>query len=97
MIKEYKCFDESKQCYELLGADVILTEKYEVKMIEVNSKIGYKTFKGSNFNVNLIDSEFDAVIDTVFPPKNKMKPSDDYFFIPINRYTNIGRKNIKIY
>ena len=66
-------------------------------MIEVNSKIGYKTFKGSNFNVNLIDSEFDAVIDTVFPPKNKIKESDDYFFIPINRYTNIGKNNKKNY
>lgn len=97
LIKEYKCFDESKQCYELLGADVMITDDYQVKLIEVNTKIGYKTFKGSNFNANLIESELTTVIDTVFPPKNKIKPSDDYFFIPINRYTNIGRKNIKIY
>ena len=97
LIKEYKCFEESKQCYELLGADVMITDDYQVKLIEVNTKIGYKTFKGSNFNANLIESELTTVIDTVFPPKNKIKESDDYFFIPINRYTNIGRKNIKIY
>ena len=82
-LSKTKCFDETKDCYELLGADLMITDKLEVKLLEINTKIGYKEFEGISFNYQLIENEMQTIVDKIFPPKNKIKPTEDRFFIPI--------------
>lgn len=35
-----KCYSESRACYELFGVDLMITQDYKVKVIEVNEKLG---------------------------------------------------------
>ncbi len=35
-----KCYKESKSCYEIFGVDLMLTDDYKLKLLEVNEKIG---------------------------------------------------------
>jgi predicted ATP-grasp superfamily ATP-dependent carboligase len=35
-----KCYAESRACYELFGVDLMITHDYNVKVIEVNEKLG---------------------------------------------------------
>ena len=77
------CFPETKDCYEILGADLMITADYQVKLIEINTKIGYKEFEGVRFNKYLIENEMQTIVDNIFPPKNKVEPLKDKYFIKI--------------
>jgi hypothetical protein len=35
-----KCYAESRNCFELFGVDLMITQDYKVKVIEVNEKLG---------------------------------------------------------
>ena len=36
----YYCFNETKNCYQYIGIDIMVTDKYEVKCIEINERPG---------------------------------------------------------
>ena len=76
-------FPETKDCYEVLGADLMITADYQVKLIEINTKIGYKEFEGIRFNKYLIENEMQTIIDNIFPPEKEQEPSKDTYFIKI--------------
>jgi hypothetical protein len=82
-ITKVGCFPETKDCYEILGADLMITADYQVKLIEINTKIGYKEFEGIRFNKYLIENEMQTIVDNIFPPENKQKPLKDKYFIEI--------------
>lgn len=35
-----KCYPENKKCYELFGVDFIILDNYQIKLLEVNEKVG---------------------------------------------------------
>jgi hypothetical protein len=39
-IPRAKCYPESERCYELFGMDLMITDEYHVKILEINEKIG---------------------------------------------------------
>ena len=82
-ITKVGCFPETKDCYEILGADLMITADYQVKLIEINTKIGYKEFEGIRFNKYLIENEMKTIVDNIFPPENEITPLKDRYFIPI--------------
>ncbi len=83
-ITSVSCYNESKNCYEIFGADLFLTDKLEVKLLEINNKIGLKEFQKekNSFNNQLIESEVISIIDTFFPPK--VKQDKKSLFIALN-------------
>lgn len=48
----FNCHEESKECFELFGFDIMITKDYQVKMIEVNPNPGLpelETSFGKNY------------------------------------------------
>lgn len=43
-IFQFKCFEETKACFEFYGLDIMITDNFEVKCIEMNNKPGLKRF-----------------------------------------------------
>jgi len=75
------CYPDSLNCYELFGLDLLITQDYQVKLIEVNDRIGmsgtpaYKkmTFAGI----------MKLVVDDYFPPVNPQPPIYHEQFRPV--------------
>jgi len=64
-----KCYSESKDCYELFGADVMITDTFQIKLIEVNTKIGMGTYPNDPVDINKII--FENLMDVVVGVKEK--------------------------
>ena len=77
------CFEDSKRCYEIFGADFMLTDKLELKLIEINSKVGFKEFVKDKirFNNLLLEAELQKTADFYFPPLNKIEYKEDFIEI----------------
>ena len=69
------CYKESKYCYELFGADIMLNSSFDMKLIEVNTKVGYKAYENETIDIHkiIIGNILETVIDPLCPPKNKPK------------------------
>jgi len=67
----FKCFSESKDCYQLFGFDIMITEDYQVKILEVNSGPGVPDLH-IPFSKKLFENQLKLMVDTTFPPKNKI-------------------------
>jgi hypothetical protein len=63
-----QCYKEADMCFDIFGLDFMITNKLEVKLIEVNASPGieYPDPKA------LSDTMFE-IFDPVFPPQNKQK------------------------
>jgi hypothetical protein len=80
-IDEYfKCFSESKDSYQLFGFDVMITEDYQVKLLEINSGPGVPNLYVL-FGKKLLENQIKLMVDTTFPPKNKV--DEDSGFIRV--------------
>ena len=73
-----ECLPDSKNCYEIYGADIMITEDFKVKLIEVNSRIGILTFDNKLLTEYLMEGVLETIVDPLFPPKNK-QPKKNYF------------------
>lgn len=73
--------DDSLRCYELFGVDLMITKDFDVKLIEFNSKIGFKEFTKDKFpfNKTLLESEIEITCDYFLPPENKKLETDTNF------------------
>jgi RimJ/RimL family protein N-acetyltransferase len=69
------CYTESRHCYEIFGADFILDSKFDLKLLEINEKIGLKEFTNDpyQFNKKLLDAELSVSCDHYFPPHHSEK------------------------
>jgi RimJ/RimL family protein N-acetyltransferase len=75
-IKDAGCYErDSIRCYEIFGIDLMLTDDLDLKLIEVNSKVGFKEFVNDEyeFNKNLLKSELEITTDYFLPPKNEIE------------------------
>ena len=68
-------FKENKYCYEVFGCDIMLTSSFKIKLIEINDKVGYATYKNDKIDINkiLFRGIMEEVIDKLYKPKNKIK------------------------
>jgi len=41
---DHKCYNGNSNCYQLFGADIMITDDYQVKCIEINYKPGLTNF-----------------------------------------------------
>lgn len=51
---KFKCYENSKNCFELFGVDLIITDKYKVKLLEINEKPGFKDYSKTGLFSNLL-------------------------------------------
>lgn len=82
------CFEESKYCYEVFGADVIVTDKIEIKLLEINSATGFPFFLNDNsgYIQKIFDSSISTVVDKYIPPSN---PN----YVPVNEFVEVYSSN----
>ena len=76
-IEDFDCYPESKDCYRVTGADVMITEDLKVKIIEINENPGLPTIK-SDFGRMIFENEMNLIVDSVFPPQNKIEEDNDF-------------------
>jgi len=93
-INTYKCYPESSDCFEVYGADILVTDDYRVKLLEINDKIGLleindKTdlwIKDNHRNKNYLSGMMETVVDQLYPPKFPVEKSGFYMdpndFVP---------------
>lgn len=69
-----KCFEGTKHCYELFGADIMVDDDMNIKLLEINSSQGYPFFidDTSNYIQEIFESSISTVVDKYMPP-NKGK------------------------
>ena len=65
---EYKCYSESKNCYQYLGMDIMITDDYKVKCIELNMRPG-------TVGPSIFDTFWSGLIDLTLLGKSK---TEDY-------------------
>ena len=80
-----KCIN-SKNCFEFFGADIMILNDYNIKILEFNDKITYYpqffNFNKSNYK-KLIDNIFSVTIDKVFKKKDKDKDKNKKLLIKL--------------
>jgi hypothetical protein len=79
-IIDAKCYSETKNCLELSGIDFMITDKLELKILEINFGIGL----GQNLIQNkkeLFEGIIDLIVDDYFPPLRKHKNKSLDLFI----------------
>ena len=75
--KFFNCYSESKDCYQVFGFDVMITNDYQVKIIEINENPRLPSLKVS-FGREILENEIKLMVDPVFPPKNKVDEESDF-------------------
>lgn len=67
------CYPGIKNCYEILGADIIILPDYSIKLIELNSNLNIinNALEKANTHQKLFNGLMSLVVDKVFPPLNK--------------------------
>ena len=73
-----KCYKETKKCYELFGCDIMITEDYKIKLLEINTKIGYDSINPKKFTELYFGGVLEQVVDNWLPPKIEQK-KNNYF------------------
>jgi hypothetical protein len=76
LVKVYKpkCYPENKDCFELFGVDMMITDEYKLLVIEINHKIGMTKIKNNEtdqINKDRFNSIMYYIVDKIFPPKYK--------------------------
>ena len=62
------CYPDSKHCYEFFGLDLLITDDYQVKLIEVNERIGLSGT--ADYKEMTFAGILKLVVDEYFPPAN---------------------------
>ena len=66
-IEDYSCTGTGKDCYSILTPIVLLTEKNDIKLVEISKNLPSVE---SKFGKKLFESEASLILDSVFPPRN---------------------------
>ena len=65
-IKSMDCYNEDKNCFELFAADMMLTEDFKLKILEINARIGAKGLKVMNNKFNMFEDQLNIVLGKLF-------------------------------
>lgn len=75
---DYKCYSNVKNCFQIFGSDVMFTDDYKPKLIELNASPSFDNKKllfGSNQHP-VLEGIMQEIVDKEFPPKNKIKKNN---------------------
>ena len=78
-----KCYSESKHCFYIFGGDIMITDDFNVKLIEVNQKPAYSIFNSNKMIHHLIENIMETIVDKHFPPSKKVKPLNNLIDVSI--------------
>jgi len=81
LLSKGECYPESNKCYQIYGADIMITDDFRVKLIEINSRIGIATYDNKLLTGYLMEGILETIIDPIFPPKNKQSKKN--YFIEV--------------
>lgn len=76
-----KGYEESQYNYEILALDVMIQDDFKIKLVEVNTKVGYaceQEDKCIPFNDYFLRNQFEVTIDIIIPPKNHIDKLEGY-------------------
>lgn len=81
-----ECYPESKNCYEVFGGDIMITNDMKVKLIELNGNFGYLTLKGDDKEhmYNILNESMINSVDKILKPKNT--PASNNMFVEVQEY-----------
>lgn len=80
LLKDTKCYPESKNCYYIYGLDIMITDDGRVFLIECNKKIKHYTLIYFDLVSEIVETTFKNMIDKIYPPKNKIEYNNDFFY-----------------
>jgi tubulin polyglutamylase TTLL9 len=67
-----KCYEDSKFCYELYGLDLMITEDYNVKILELNDKPGISSLTEIPiFSLLFLEVLIESTINNIYEDKYK--------------------------
>lgn len=81
------CYPDSKKCFEVYGADIMVTSDHEVKLLEINNNAGF-----TGFIHNVIDGVMSTIVDPIYPPEKSVEKSD--FFVPVSDQIDTSQSRI---
>lgn len=73
LITKGECYPESEKCFQIFGADVMITENFEVRLLEINHRIGIKTYDNKLITEYLVNGMLETIVDPLLPPKYKQQ------------------------
>jgi hypothetical protein len=81
-----KCYSESRNCFALFGADLMITNDYNIKILEFNDSpgLGYEDQEYvPDEKKSVIENIMDIIVDEYFPPKTQVVNSfsDEVVFV----------------
>ena len=74
-ILDLKCYKNDEMCFNIFGSDIMITDDYQIKFIELNEQPGLATYKDSkNLNAKILFKEvLDKIVDKKYPPSLSKK------------------------
>lgn len=75
------CYPDTENCFEVYGADIMVTSNHEIKLLEINNNAGF-----TGFIHYVINGVMSTIIDKIFPPENSVPKSD--FFVDVTNYSS---------
>ncbi len=72
------CYPDSQHCYEFFGLDLMITNDYKVKLIEVNDRIGLSGTP--EYKAETFAGIMKLVVDEYYPPQNTQPELSNKFF-----------------
>lgn len=91
ILRNVKCYEDTKNCYQTYGCDIMITDDWKVYLIEINQFHG--GILSDNVYYDFYNEMLTLTVDTVFPPKNKLKTKK--LFVPIPNYKKGTHKTNK--
>lgn len=73
----YQCFDNTKHCFTIYGADVMITHDHKIKLLEINTRSGF-TYNG-DYVERMINDIAIIVLDDLYPPENSVPDKLQFF------------------
>ncbi len=89
-----KCYTENKNCYELFGADFMITHDYKLKVLEINSKLGMPSEESIMSHIIFEGSLNKIVFPMLGLPSSEIPNKYTEHFIPVlqNKHSSITIK-----
>ena len=73
-ILDLNCYKNDEMCFNIFGSDIMITDDYQIKFIELNEKPGMHNYKNSSINYTILFKEvLDKIVDKKYPPSLSKK------------------------
>lgn len=81
-----KCYKESKHCFHIFGGDIMITDNYKAKLIEINEKPSFKMYVGEkeDYTHYYFENLMETIVDKHFHPIKEIKKLNN--FIDVTKF-----------